>query len=63
MNQAQTEAIANANAHTNDAGLPTYSELVEALRRLNTATVTFATLGGEWAEVAAAEALLDRIPA
>jgi hypothetical protein len=29
---AKAEAIANADAHTNNAGLPTYSELVAALR-------------------------------
>lgn len=28
----KAEAIANADAHTNNAGLPTYSELVAALR-------------------------------
>lgn len=29
---AKGEAIANADAHTNNAGLPTYSELISALR-------------------------------
>lgn len=32
MNPAQIEAIAVADAHTNNVALPTYSELVEALR-------------------------------
>lgn len=31
MSTAHDEAIANANAHLNNAGLPTYGELVEAL--------------------------------
>lgn len=38
MNAAQTEAIATADAHTNDTGLPTYSELLAALRRANDET-------------------------
>lgn len=32
MNAHQTEAIANADAHTSNAVLPTYTELVKALR-------------------------------
>lgn len=32
MNASQTEAIAQADAYTSNAALPTYSELVEALR-------------------------------
>ncbi|EFX61509.1 hypothetical protein DAPPUDRAFT_273008 [Daphnia pulex] len=32
MNESQIEAIATANAHTSNAALPTYSELVAALR-------------------------------
>lgn len=35
MNESQIEAIATADAHTNNAGLPTYSELVALLRRAN----------------------------
>lgn len=31
---AKTEAIANADAHTNDVGLPTYSDLLETIERL-----------------------------
>lgn len=34
MNDAQREAIATADAHTSNAGLPTYSELVAVLRLL-----------------------------
>jgi len=33
MNTTKIEAIADADAHSNNAGLPTYSELVEALRK------------------------------
>ncbi len=32
MNQAKTEAIAQANAELNNAGLPTYSELLAAMQ-------------------------------
>lgn len=32
MNAAQTEAIANADAHLNNAGLATYSDLLQTLR-------------------------------
>ncbi len=32
MNPSQIEAVPNADAHTSNAALPTYSELVEALR-------------------------------
>ncbi len=35
MNDSQKEAIATADAHTSNVGLPTYSELVEALRKLH----------------------------
>lgn len=35
MNQAKTEAVANADAELNNAGLPTYSELLVALRDCN----------------------------
>ncbi len=34
QNTNRIEAIANADAHTNNVGLPTYSELVEALNIL-----------------------------
>ena len=33
MTDTQTEAIAQADAHLNNAGLPTYSELAALLRR------------------------------
>lgn len=32
MNEAQVEAVANADAHTSNAGLPTYSELLEMVK-------------------------------
>lgn len=35
---AKTEAIAAADAHLNNAGLPTYTELLAALRDLHFAT-------------------------
>lgn len=34
MNEAKTEAIANADAHSSNVGLPTYSELLAVVRRL-----------------------------
>lgn len=34
MNEAQTEAIANADAHTNNAALPTYTDLLSLVGRL-----------------------------
>lgn len=34
MNEAQVEAIANADAHTSNAGLPTYTELLRELKRI-----------------------------
>lgn len=34
MNYIKTEAIATADAYTSDAGLPTYTELVDALREI-----------------------------
>lgn len=34
MNEAQTEAIAAADAHLNNAGMPTYTEMAEALKKL-----------------------------
>ena len=33
MNAAQTEAVANADAHLNNAALPTYTELLDTLYR------------------------------
>jgi hypothetical protein len=35
LNQHQTEAIATSDAHTNNVGLPTYSNLLYALERAN----------------------------
>ena len=34
MNEAQVEAVANADAHTSNAGLPTYTDLLAALKML-----------------------------
>jgi len=58
---AKAEAIANADAHLSNVGLPTYSELVEALQEArkcigkNVPTTVFAPR--EWVD-----ALLARIP-
>lgn len=41
MNEAKTEAIAQADAYTNDAGLPTYSELLALLREARRTTMGF----------------------
>jgi predicted porin len=35
------EAIANADAHTNNAGLPTYSELLDLLKQAQRLGLTF----------------------
>ena len=35
-NAAKTEAIANANAHLSNAGLPTYTQLMELVKALST---------------------------
>ncbi len=64
MNEAQTEAIANADAHTSNAALPTYSELVEALRRLSDTYDRYSATGRRHQPAAVqATALLNRIPA
>lgn len=34
MNEAQVEALANADAHTSNAGMPTYTELLTVIRDL-----------------------------
>ena len=54
--EAKTEAIAAADAELNNAGLPTYSELVEALRGAE-------VLVESEAASRAIGALLARIPA
>jgi hypothetical protein len=41
MNPAQIEAVANADAHTSNAGLPSYSELLELLREAQKLGLTF----------------------
>ena len=37
MNEAKVEAIADADAHTSNAGMPTYTELLEVIRDLASA--------------------------
>ncbi len=62
---AKAEATANADAHLNNAGLPTYSELVEALRGLR--GVVFHSVAEDhekhWLHIGKTDALLARIPA
>ncbi len=64
-----SEAIANADAHTNNAALPTYSELADALGALAAYIRTdLENNNPEWApldipEYASAAALLERLPA
>lgn len=41
MSEQKQEAIANADAHLNNAGLPTYTELVELLREAAKLGLTF----------------------
>lgn len=41
----KAEAIANADAHTNNVGLPTYSELVKALRDTQQQLATYRSDG------------------
>lgn len=63
---AVAEAIANADAHTSNAGLPTYSELAEALRdaehRLNELIATGDFEPEDLRCIRRACALLSRIP-
>lgn len=60
---AMTEAIANADAHTNNAGLPTYSELVAALRLAHQQMQKSDGESHAWHEANdSANALLARIP-
>lgn len=66
MNALQTEAIAEADAYTSNTGLPSYSELVEALRKLRAGPVFHCIAEDNekhWPQIAAADALLARIPA
>lgn len=68
MNDSQLigTAIREANQAAHEAGLPTYSELVEALRGLRDGPVLHCIRFGErseWPQIAAADALLARIPA
>lgn len=41
INQAQAEAIDNANAHLTNAGLPSYEELVTLLEKAQKLGLTF----------------------
>lgn len=64
---ARREAIAEADAHTNNAGLPTYSELVDALRKQQNVLAGIAcgdlkTLRPDSPALLAGRALLSRIP-
>lgn len=64
--EAKAEAIANADAHTNNAGLPTYSELVAALRATSGQLADYHLKGhmSGWDKALAdAHAMLRRIPA
>ncbi len=61
MNDAQREAIANANAHVSDAGMPTYIDLAEKLRHIERWMSGYGTK----TQVEMREevrALIDRIP-
>lgn len=63
MNPSQLEAIAKADAYTNNAALPTYSELVEALRRLTVCYDRYSGTGRRYeAPAVIASELLARIP-
>lgn len=64
MTEAQTEAVAWADAHTSNTGLPTYTELVEALRRLSETYDRYSATGRRHQPAAVqATAILNRIPA
>ena len=62
---AAAEAIANADAHLNNAGLPTYSEMVAALRRIDRINGINGSTGGSKAMVSEfkliARSLLARV--
>lgn len=62
MSNARTEAIANADAHTHDVGLPTYTELQQALAYLNR-QVAFSDLPPNNGARLLADKTLARIPA
>lgn len=62
MNEAKTEAIANADAHTNNANLPTYSELLAFVQKARTAAGLMASSSSAMPEFGRdAAALLARI--
>lgn len=43
---AKNEAIAQADAYANNAGLPTYSQLVKELNRMVSQAIVFRDAGG-----------------
>ena len=62
MNEAQTEAIAQADAELSNAALPTYSELLDALNRIE-ARVNFGPSFRMGTDVnSLARTVLSRIP-
>lgn len=63
MNASQTEAIANADAHTSNAGLPTYSELLACIQYAAMVGRLAASNNGQPEYSRRADALLARIPA
>lgn len=64
VKDAKAEAIANADAHTNNAGLPTYSDLDYALRALRAECLRYLPQHRiDSRAMLAADALLARIPA
>ena len=61
MNDSQKEAIATADAHTSNAALPTYSELVDALNKLEFACTGVSYMEAEYSEeLGSARALLEK---
>lgn len=64
MEAEQIQAVAQADAELGGAGLPTYSELLEALRRLEVAYDRYSGTGRRHEPAAVnATAILARIPA
>lgn len=61
LNEVQTEAIATADAYLSNTGLPSYTEVLEALRRLEGYVDTYMPSSRRLgAPVVAAHALLAR---
>lgn len=59
MNEAQIEAIANADAHATNAGLPSYSDLMQIVQRIAAADVAHS----QFAALAKQEARRAEFPA